>query len=70
MPAKTRGSRKVTDAPKRDAAAIAMIQASGLLNPNATLDDILKVSEQLKARAAPAGAVFIFTQFVFRDCPF
>jgi len=70
MPAKARGSRKVPDARKRDAAAIALIRQSGLLNPNATLDDILRVSERLKAGATAQSAVFIFTQFVFRDCPF
>jgi hypothetical protein len=70
MPAKARVSRKAADARKRDAAAIALIRESGLLNPSATLDDILKVSEKLRAGATTQGAVFIFTQFAFRDCPF
>jgi hypothetical protein len=70
MPARTGRSRKVAEDRKRDAAAIALIKKSGVLNRDATLDDILKFSERLNARAAPAGAIFIFTQFVFRDCPF
>ena len=70
MPAKARKAGKVPDTRKRDAAAIALIRESGLLNPSATLDDVLKVSEQLRAGATAQGAVFIFTQFVFRDCPF
>jgi len=57
------------DQRRRDMEAMAMIRASGILNPNARLDDVLKLSERLGAQAQ-AGHVFIFREVVFVECPF
>jgi hypothetical protein len=55
---------------KQDLAAIAIIKSSGILNRNAKLDAIIKLSEQLHTEAQAGGHVFIFTNVVFRKCPF
>ena len=54
---------------KRDLEAIALIRSSGILNPNAKLDEVLKLSEQLTAQAADGGHIFIFRNVVLIECP-
>ena len=63
-------SRRASEQRKADLAAIAMIKASGILNPNAKLDDILRLSERLSSEAAAGGHTFIFRNVVFSECPF
>ncbi len=61
--------RRVGDAPARrlpDAEALELLKASGILNSNVTLDQIMKLSEQLKVSVALRG--FIFRDFIFRPC--
>lgn len=56
-----------------DAKALALIKASGILNSNAELDEILKLTEQLGIEASPGvqtrGHIFIFREVVFIECP-
>jgi hypothetical protein len=68
--AKSAKSRRAPDQRKRDLAAIAMIKASGILNPNAKLDDVLRLSERLSTEALAGGHTFIFRNVVFSECPF
>jgi hypothetical protein len=68
--AKSAKSRRALEQRERDLAAIAMIKASGILNPNVKLDDLLRLSERLNREAAAAGHIFIFRNVVFRECPF
>jgi hypothetical protein len=55
---------------KQDLEAIALIKSSGILNPNAKLDEVLKLSERLTAEAQAKGHVFIFRNVVLVECPF
>jgi hypothetical protein len=55
---------------KRDLEALALIKSSGILKPNAKLDAVLKLSGRLGAEARARGHIFIFSNVVFRECPF
>ena len=70
MARKARKSGSASVERKRDLAAIAIIKSSGILNPDAKLDAIIKLSEQLNTEARAGGHVFIFSNVVFRECPF
>jgi hypothetical protein len=54
---------------KQDLDAIALIRSSGILNPNARLDEVLKLTERLNAEAQAKGHVFIFRNVVLVECP-
>lgn len=62
-------SAAVTAERKRDLEAIALIRSSGILNPDAKLDAVLKLSEQLNAEAQAKGHIFIFRNVVLVECP-
>jgi hypothetical protein len=56
-----------------DEKAIALIKASGILNPDAKLDGLLKVAQKFGTAtpaAAPRFHVFVFREVVFVKCPF
>ena len=53
----------------RDLKAIAMIKKSGLLNPDAKLDEVLRASEQAATRSNRGGHIFIFRNVVLVECP-
>ena len=55
---------------KRDLDAITLIRSSGILNPHAKLDEVLKLTERLNATTQAKGHIFIFTNVVFSKCPF
>jgi hypothetical protein len=50
--------------------AVALIRDSGVLNPHAKLDEMLKLSERLSREAREQGHIFIFTNVVLVSCPF
>ena len=63
-----------TQAPDADQQALALIQSSGILNPNTTLDQIMvltgKISELQDAAPVIAGTiVFIGRFFAFKSLP-
>jgi hypothetical protein len=63
-----------TQAPGADQQALALIQSSGILNPNTTLDQIMvltgKVSELQDAAPVIAGTiVFLGRFFVYKSLP-
>jgi ribosome-associated protein YbcJ (S4-like RNA binding protein) len=60
MPAKKREKRPA------DAELLTMLKASGLLNPNVTLDELMKLSAKLDVGAQARG--FIFRDFIYRPC--
>ena len=53
--------------PQSDAELLAMLKASGILNPNVTLDEVMKLSAKLEVAAAGRRG-FIFRRFVYRRC--
>ena len=59
-----------TQAPDADQQALALIQSSGILNPNMTLDQIIELSgkiSELQDQAPVIGeAVFISRKFVYK----
>jgi hypothetical protein len=58
-----------TETPSADQQALALIQSSGILNPNVTLAKIMEVTATLATSSGPVerGAdVFIHSQFVFK----
>lgn len=62
--------RRTSEEWQRDVDALALIKDSGVLNPDAKLDDILKLSERLGTQARADGHVFIFRNVVLVECPF
>lgn len=62
-------SRRISEEWQRDIDAVALIRDSGVLNPDAKLDDILKLSERLSTEARARGHVFIFRNVVLVECP-
>jgi len=58
---------------KMDAKAIELIKSSGILNPNAKLDGLLRVAQELEPEAVdakPRFHIFVFREVVFVKCPF
>ena len=59
-----------TPAPDADQQALALIQSSGILNPNTTLDQIIELSgkiSELQDQAPVIGeTVFVSRKFVFK----
>jgi hypothetical protein len=59
-----------TQAPDADQQALALIQSSGILNPNTTLDQIMELSgkiSELQDQAPVIGeTVFVSRKFVFK----
>lgn len=53
---------------QRDAQAIELIRSSGILNPDAKLEDLLGLTDSL-TRQSP-GHIFIFHEVVFIKCHF
>lgn len=53
--------------PKPDAEAMKIIEASGILNSDVTLDQIMELSAQLNTVVEARGA-FIFRDFLYRPC--
>jgi len=47
--------------------ALEMLKTSGLLKNDISLDQMIKLSEQLNAIGVPRGA-FIFRDFLYRPC--
>ena len=63
-----------TQAPDADQQALALIQSSGILNPNTTLDQIMvlagKISELQDAAPVIAGTiVFLGRFFLYKSLP-
>jgi hypothetical protein len=59
-----------TQAPNADQQALALIQSSGILNPNTTLDKIIDVSEKIselnKEKGTNRGTnIFIHQNFIY-----
>lgn len=54
-------------APKTTAEAWEMLKASGILNRDLTVDQIMELSEQLSTGLEERG-VFVFTHFLYRPC--
>ena len=52
--------------PKTDTELLAMLKASGILTPDVTLDELVKLSAKLGAGTHAAG--FIFRDFLYRPC--
>jgi hypothetical protein len=53
-----------------DQQAIALLQSSGILNPNVTLEKIMEVTATLAKSSGPMGraaAFFIHVNFVFKN---
>jgi hypothetical protein len=58
-----------SDVLKRDAEAMSLLKASGVLNSHVTLDKLMGLSEQMGLEGvAQDGTVFIFRGFVFSPC--
>jgi hypothetical protein len=58
-----------TETPGADQQALALIQSSGILNPNVTLEKIMEVTATLAKSSGPVERgvdVFIHSQFVFK----
>jgi hypothetical protein len=53
------------DAP--DAKVLKMLKASGILNPDVTLDQLMKLSAKLNIPGSAARG-FIFRHFLYRPC--
>jgi hypothetical protein len=51
-----------------DSKALALIRASGILNPNAKLDRIMSLSGQIESKAQARGHIFIFRNVVLIGC--
>jgi hypothetical protein len=51
-----------------DAEFLEMLKASGILNPNVTLDQLMQLSSKLNVPAQARAGAFIFREFVFRPC--
>jgi hypothetical protein len=49
-----------------DAEVLAMLKASGILNPDVTLDELVKLSQKLAI--SPQARGFIFRDFLYRPC--
>ena len=62
-----RGAKAVGPYSKSDQEAMEMLKTSGLLRPDVSLDQVIKLSEQLNAMGVPRGA-FIFRDFLYRPC--
>lgn len=55
---------------KSDIKALALIRASGVLNPDTKLDEIFSVAEKLGIEGKVArGTVFIYEGFIYDPCP-
>lgn len=66
----TKGSKAKNQKPtpsKLDAEALEVIKASGILNHNVTLDQIMELTDKLNSIVEARGA-FIFQDFLFRPC--
>jgi hypothetical protein len=50
-----------------DKEALEMLKTSGLLKPDVSLDQMMKLSQQLNALGVPRAA-FIFRDFLYRPC--
>jgi hypothetical protein len=58
-----------TETPSADQQALALIQSSGILNPNVTLGKIMEVTATLAKSSGPVERIvniFIHPQFVFK----
>jgi hypothetical protein len=53
--------------PLPDAELLAMLKASGILNPDVTLDEVMKLSAKLEIAGAGLRG-FIFRDFLYRPC--
>jgi hypothetical protein len=49
-----------------DAELLTMLKSSGILKPDVTLDELVKLSEKLAA--SPQARGFIFRDFLYRPC--
>lgn len=68
---KTRPQRDDTPT-EIDAKAVELIKASGILNPDAKLDGLLRLAQELEpdvSAARPRFHIFIFREVVFVKCP-
>lgn len=68
--AQKRAKPKKTQHGSADTDAIATIKASGILNSDVTLEQILKVTQQMDATvgASSGGTVFVYPGFVYSPC--
>jgi hypothetical protein len=68
---KSEKSINATKAARADAVAdkeaMEMLKTSGLLKPDVSLDQMMKLSQQLNALGVPRAA-FIFRDFLYRPC--
>ena len=58
-----------TETPSADQQALAVIQSSGILNPNVTLEKIMEVTATLAKSSGPTerpSNIFIHQNFVFK----
>lgn len=62
-----RGAKAADPYSKSDQQAMEMLKSSGLLRPDVSLDQVIKLSEQLNAIGVARGA-FIFRDFLYRPC--
>jgi hypothetical protein len=70
MPKSRKTSKSSPDRSNIDLKAIALIRQSGLLNPDAKLDEVLRFFEQTgtSAKSLSGAHLFIYTNYVFSGC--
>jgi hypothetical protein len=68
MAKSTKASKRAQTGSNRDLKAIALIRESGLLNPDAKLEEVLRLFDRTGGSAKGTDHFFIFRNYVLSGC--